>query len=80
MVIGVCPHARSLAGTRSTGSKQGASELIPVHLFRPLLLAAHMRAFVPNSNALLLLHRYGGLVAVQDVNKLLPADHFSPGE
>ena len=51
-----------------------------MHLFRPLLLAAHMRAFVPNNNALLLLHRYGGLVAVQDVNKLLPADHFSPGE
>ena len=51
-----------------------------MHLFRPLLLAAHMRAFVRNNNALLLLHRYGGLVAVQDVNKLLPADHFSPGE
>ncbi len=42
-----------------------------------------MRTFVPNNttnNALLLLHRYVGLVAVQDVNKLLPADHFSPGE
>ena len=62
-----------------TSSKE-LRELIPTHLFKPLLSAAYMRTFVPNNNALLLLHRSVGLVAVEDVNKLLPADHFSPSE